>query len=160
MRSALQTLARRAATARQPASQRFASTSTEATQKKAQDALASAQKNAGKFFEGVQKALGPVGDKVGQMLGSYRQPIVYNLSVTKEVLKQIYVKEGMSPPSLDAVRAAYSSLWAQVSNPQILGHLVKSGEIARVGIYGLQAYGIFKIGEIVGRQSLVGYKLK
>jgi hypothetical protein len=76
---------------------------------------------------------------------AYKQPIVYNLSVAKEVLKQIYIKEGLAPPSLDAFRAAYSSMLAQVSNPQVLGNLVRSGEIGRVGVYGLQAYGIFKV---------------
>lgn len=61
------------------------------------------------------------------------------------MLKQIYLKENLAPPSLDAIRAAYSSLLAQVANPQALGNLVRSGELGRVGIYGLQAYGIFKV---------------
>ncbi|KAF5332343.1 hypothetical protein D9758_017447 [Tetrapyrgos nigripes] len=36
---------------------------------------------------------------------------------------------------------------------------VRSGEIARIGVYALEAYGIFKIGEIIGRRSLVGYNV-
>ncbi|KAF9555068.1 hypothetical protein CPC08DRAFT_712321 [Agrocybe pediades] len=141
------------------ASKRLMSSSTEATQKKAQDALAAAQKNAGKFLDGAKKFLEPLGDKVGQLLGSYKQPLLYNLAVTKEVFKQIYVKEGLQPPTLDAFKSAYSSLWSQISNPGLVGNLVKSGELGRVGVYGLQAYGIFKIGEIIGRRHVVGYKL-
>ncbi|KAF9542743.1 hypothetical protein CPC08DRAFT_716896 [Agrocybe pediades] len=120
------------------ASKRLMSSSTEATQKKAQDALAAAQKNAGKFLDGAKKFLEPLGDK--------------------EVFKQIYVKEGLQPPTLDAFKSAYSPLWSQISNSGLVGNLAKSGEFGRVGVYGLQAYGIFKIGEIIGRRHFVGYK--
>ncbi|TFK35261.1 mitochondrial ATP synthase g subunit-domain-containing protein [Crucibulum laeve] len=144
-------------------SKRFASQQTnasvEATQKKAQEALASAQQNAGKAWESAQKYAEPLTKKLGDLLGSYKDPLFYNLAVTREVLKQIYVKESLQPPSLAAVRTAYASIWSQVSNPAALRSLAQSGDIARVGIYGLQAYGIFKIGEIVGRRSLIGYDL-
>ncbi|KIJ91747.1 hypothetical protein K443DRAFT_685758 [Laccaria amethystina LaAM-08-1] len=138
---------------------RLYSSPSESTQKKAQDTLASAQKNASKLWESSKKYLDPLTEKAGQMLGSYKQPLLYNLSVTKEVLKQIYVAEALQPPTLSAVRQAYESIWYQVSRSGALGKLVRDGEVARVGIYGLQAYGIFKIGEIVGRRSLVGYDL-
>ncbi|KIM36036.1 hypothetical protein M413DRAFT_32066 [Hebeloma cylindrosporum] len=141
---------------RAAAGRRFQSSTPE---QKAQDALATAKNYAGKFFEATKKFLGPVGDKAGQLLGSYKQPLLYNLSVTKELFKQIYVQEGMKPPTLDAYRAAYTSLWTQVKNPGFVREIVRSGELGRVGIYGLQAYGIFKIGEIFGRRSLVGYKI-
>ncbi|KAF9549594.1 hypothetical protein CPC08DRAFT_715415 [Agrocybe pediades] len=54
------------------------------------------------------------------------------------------LRKGLRPPTLDAVKSAYSSL---------------CGEFGRVGVYGLQAYGTFKIGEIIGRWHVVGYKL-
>ena len=76
---------------------------------------------------------------------AYKQPLLYHLAVTKEVLKQIYVAEGLQPPTLSAVREAYQSIWYQVSRSGALGRLVRDGEAARVGIYGLQAYGIFKV---------------
>jgi len=76
---------------------------------------------------------------------AYRQPLLYNLAVTRELLKQVYTKEGLQPPSFATVREAYTSIWSQVTNPGYLGNLIKSGEIGRVGIYGLQAYGIFKV---------------
>ncbi|KAF8149152.1 mitochondrial ATP synthase g subunit-domain-containing protein [Crassisporium funariophilum] len=138
---------------------RFASSTSEATQKKAQDALATAQKTAGQFLEGAKKFLEPVGHRVGQLLGSYKQPLLYNLAVTKEVIKLVYVREGLAPPNLATFRSVYSSLWSQVTSPGLMRNLVQSGDVGRVGIYGLQAYGIFKIGEIVGRRSMIGYSL-
>ncbi|KAF9542044.1 hypothetical protein CPC08DRAFT_717016 [Agrocybe pediades] len=133
------------------ASKRLISSSTEATQKKAQDALAAAQKNAGKFLDGAKKSLEPLGDKVGQLLDlfiAYKQSLLYNLAVTKE----FKIQEGLQPPKLDAFKSAHGSLWSQSPTPDC-------GELGRVGVYGLQVYGIFKIGEIIGRRHVVGYKL-
>jgi hypothetical protein len=76
---------------------------------------------------------------------AYREPVIYNLAVTRELFKQIYIKEGLHPPSIAAFREAYSSIWSQVTNPGFVGGLLRSGEIGRVGIHGLQAYGIFKV---------------
>ena len=138
---------------------------------------------AGKFFEATKKFLGTVGGKAGQLLGcmfilsscakclhltcssrvsAYKQPLLYNLSVTKELFKQIYVKEGLQPPSLEAYRSAYASLWTQVTNPGLVRNVVRSGDLGRVGIYGLQAYGIFKVRFvvlIVSRNSVLTRRL-
>ncbi|KAF9542087.1 hypothetical protein CPC08DRAFT_717000 [Agrocybe pediades] len=79
------------------------------------------------------------------------------LDGAKKFLKPLVTR---SPtPNLDAFKSAYSSLWSQISNPGLVGNLVKSGELGRVGVYGLQEYGIFKIGEIIGRRHVVGYNL-
>ncbi|PPQ96549.1 hypothetical protein CVT26_006335 [Gymnopilus dilepis] len=137
---------------------RLMSSTAENSQKKAQDALAAAQKNAEKAWEGTKKFLGPLGERAGNLLGSYKQPLLYNLNVTKEVFKQIYQKEGLHPPTLADIKQAYTYLWSQLT-PALPGQLIRNGELGRVAVYGLQAYGIFKIGEIAGRRSLVGYKL-
>ncbi|KIM73295.1 hypothetical protein PILCRDRAFT_829234 [Piloderma croceum F 1598] len=145
---------------RQSAGRRFASTNTEGAQKKAQDALGSVQKNAERAWETAKKALGPLGEKAGNMLGSYRQPLMYNLSVTRELLKQVYIAERLQPPtSLSTIQSAYSTIWARASNPEYWREAAKNGELARVGVYAIEAYGIFKIGEIFGRRSLIGYNL-
>ncbi|KAF8879538.1 mitochondrial ATP synthase g subunit-domain-containing protein [Gymnopilus junonius] len=144
---------------RAAASKRLMSSSAESSQKKAQDALSAAQKNAEKVWESTKKFLEPAGEKVGKLLGSYRQPLVYNFQVTKEIFKQIYHKENLQPPTLADVKYAYSYLWSQLT-PALPGQLARSGEAGRVAIYGLQAYGIFKIGEIVGRRSVVGYSIE
>lgn len=154
---------------------RFASNnaSTEAAQKKAQETLASAQKNAGQFWESTKKFLEPAGQKVGQLLGceffsslrdyairttpcaddillllrvAYKQPLLYNLSVTREVLKQIYIAEGLQPPtSVATLRAAYETIWSRASSAAYWRGIAQSGEIARVGVYAVEAYGIFKV---------------
>ncbi|KZP10460.1 hypothetical protein FIBSPDRAFT_833460 [Athelia psychrophila] len=146
--------------ARQVAGRRFASTSTEAAQKKAQDALGGAQKTAEQVWASAKKFLGPVGEKAGNMLGSYRDPLIYNLNVTRELLKQVYLAERLQPPtSFSTIQSAYQTMWTRASNPAYWKDIAKTGELAKVGIYAVEAYGIFKIGEIVGRRSLIGYNL-
>jgi F-type H+-transporting ATPase subunit g len=94
------------------------------------------------------------------MLGAYRQPLLYNLSVTREVLKHIYLAERLQPPtSLSAVQSAYATLWARACSPAYWRQIAGNGEWARVGVYAVEAFGIFKIGEILGKRSLVGYNL-
>ncbi|RPD55031.1 hypothetical protein L226DRAFT_548042 [Lentinus tigrinus ALCF2SS1-7] len=142
--------------------QRFASStpSAEEIQKKAQDALASAQKGFGQAVETGKRLLGPVGEKAAASLGAYREPLAYNFAVFREVLKQVYVAERLQPPSLSTFQSVYSSLWARARNPQYWRELARSGDLTKVGIYALEAYGIFKIGEIIGRRSLIGYNIQ
>ena len=76
---------------------------------------------------------------------AYKQPLLYNLNVTREIVKQIYIRENLQPPSLSTIRSAYSALWSQINTPGLLRSLFRNGEVARIGVYGLQAYGIFKV---------------
>lgn len=76
---------------------------------------------------------------------AYKQPLFYNLAVAKELAKQIYVAEALQPPTVAAFKAAYASIWSQATSPAALRALAQSGQVAQVGIYGLQAYGIFKV---------------
>ncbi|KAI8995696.1 mitochondrial ATP synthase g subunit-domain-containing protein [Trametes punicea] len=142
--------------------QRFASStpSTEEMQKKAQDAFASVQKGLGQAFQAGKKLLGPVGERVGNLMGAYREPVLYNLAVFREVLKQVYVAERLQPPPLSAFASVYATLWSRARNLQYWRELVRSGDLTKVGIYALEAYGIFKVGEIIGRRSLVGYNIQ
>ena len=71
--------------------------------------------------------------------------MLYNLAVAREIIKQVYIRESLQPPNLSTIRSAYSSLWSQINTPGLMRTLVKSGEVGRVGVYGLQAYGIFKV---------------
>jgi F-type H+-transporting ATPase subunit g len=107
--------------------------------------------------------------------------------VTREILKHVYTAERLQPPtSLGAVLGTYSTLWARARSVGYWREVVRSGEYARLGVYAVEAYGIFKvsfhtplglspffarivlsmsdfflqIGEIVGRRSLVGYNLQ
>lgn len=65
------------------------------------------------------------------------------------------VREPPTPPSRKTVRqfaqqAPHVSFWRK---------LYESGEYKRWLLYAVEAYGIFKIGEMVGRRHIVGYKL-
>lgn len=116
---------------------------------------------AGKAFDGAKKYAGPVGERVGGALGGYREPLTYNFAILKELLKKVYIAESLAPPrSLEQITQAYRSLWKQGSSPQWWRETLNSGEWKKVGIYALEAYGIFHIGEMIGRRSIVGYNLK
>jgi len=60
---------------------------------------------------------------------------------------------------MSAIQSAYASIWSQVNSAAALRGVFQSGEVGKIGIYGLQAYGIFKIGEMVGRRNVIGYDL-
>jgi F-type H+-transporting ATPase subunit g len=71
---------------------------------------------------------------------------MYNLSVTRALLKQVYIAERLQPPtSLSTIQSAYSTIWARASNPEYWRQAAKNGELARVGVYAIEAYGIFKV---------------
>ena len=72
--------------------------------------------------------------------------MTYNLSVTREVLKQIYVAERLQPPaSVSQVTSAYLTLWRRAASPSYWREVARSGEWARIGVYAAEAYGIYKV---------------
>ena len=75
------------------------------------------------------------------------------------MLKQVYVREKLSPPSLAQVASTYQSVFNNAKNVSYLRQLVESGEWRRYAIYAVEAYGIFSIGEMIGRRNIVGYGL-
>ncbi|KAN0126126.1 hypothetical protein V8E53_015378 [Lactarius tabidus] len=132
-----------------------------AAQKKAQDAFSAASATAQRAGTFARNALGPLGARLSGLLGSYQQPVKYNLSVAREVLKHVYTAERLQPPaSLGAVMGTYGTLWGRARSIAYWRKVVASGEWARLGVYAVEAYGVFKIGEIVGRRSLVGYNVQ
>lgn len=77
---------------------------------------------------------------------AYRDPLLYNLNVTRELLKQVYVAERLQPPtSFSTLQSAYCTMWSRASNPAYWKEIAKTGELAKVGIYAVEAYGIFKV---------------
>jgi len=134
--------------------------SAEQLQKKATEFASSAQETLNKVWDVTKKRLGPFGERLGGALGSYRAPVIYNLQVTREVLKRVYVTERLQLPHWTTFVSEYSLLWSRLRNPAFLRELVRSGEWMKVGVYAVEGYGIFKIGEIVGRRSLVGYNIQ
>ncbi|KIO28376.1 hypothetical protein M407DRAFT_243045 [Tulasnella calospora MUT 4182] len=119
-----------------------------------------AQETAAKVGQFASKYAGGVGQKVEHYLQSYRGPVVYNSQVVLQVLKQVYRAEKLAPPkSLAEVQSAYKTLFENAKNLKYWQDLWASGLWKKVAIGGLEVYGIFKIGEIIGRRSLIGYKL-
>ncbi|KAK0467328.1 uncharacterized protein EV420DRAFT_1326254 [Desarmillaria tabescens] len=128
--------------------------STKSTQEKAQEVAGKAFEQGKAGAEKIIKALGPLGERAGSLLGAYREPIVYNFAVVRSLAKQVYVAEGLAPPkSIAEVKVAYKEIWESTLKWRQLN-------FAKVGVYALEAYGIFKIGEILGRRSLIGYNVQ
>ncbi|KZT57941.1 hypothetical protein CALCODRAFT_495605 [Calocera cornea HHB12733] len=148
-------------------SRRFASSTTEAVKEtassaagKTQSAAAAAQERAGQLFGSLGKFAGGVGDRIGSLLGSYREPLFYNLAVARELAKQVYVAEKLAPPlSSSQWTSAYSTLFSKAKDLNYWREVMRTGGWAKLGVYALEAYGIFKVGEMVGRRSIVGYTL-
>ncbi|SAM76056.1 related to ATP20-subunit G of mitochondrial F1F0-ATP Synthase [Ustilago bromivora] len=108
----------------------------------------------------AQELGGPALKRVEGLLGGYSEPIKYNLSVASNIAKQVYVAEGLAPPtSLNTILSAYRQIWSKASDKGYWAQLLTKGDWKRVGIYAVEAYGIFTIGEMIGRRSLVGYKI-
>ncbi|SOV07059.1 related to ATP20 - subunit G of mitochondrial F1F0-ATP Synthase [Ustilago sp. UG-2017a] len=108
----------------------------------------------------AQELGGPALKRVEGLLGGYSEPIKYNLSVASNIAKQVYVAEGLAPPtSLNTILSAYRQIWSKASDKAYWAQLLTKGDWKRVGIYAVEAYGIFTIGEMIGRRSLVGYKI-
>ncbi|PWN51438.1 hypothetical protein IE53DRAFT_374098 [Violaceomyces palustris] len=128
------------------------------------DAAKETAKKAESSLEGLQAKAqqigGPIVKKVESLLGGYSEPLKYNLKVAGSLAKQVYVAEGLAPPtSVNTVTSAYKTLWSRASNINYWTELLSNGGWKKVGIYAVEAYGIFTIGEMIGRRSLVGYKL-
>ncbi|KAF9992003.1 ATP synthase subunit G atp20 [Entomortierella chlamydospora] len=89
-------------------------------------------------------------------------PIVYNAKVAGQIAKQVYIREGMAPPSGAQIEAAKdatlkfiksarsANTWKNISKDQYL----------KAGLVAAEAYTFFLIGEIIGRRNIVGYDVK
>jgi F-type H+-transporting ATPase subunit g len=102
--------------------------------------------------------------------------LVYNAKVAGSLLRQVYQAEKLAfPTSLSTWARAYAEIYGKASHAGWWKETLKNGTWAGVGIavshpvamlvkrsylQALEAYGIFSIGEIIGRRNLVGYNLK
>ncbi|GAA5865228.1 hypothetical protein JCM3774_004901, partial [Rhodotorula dairenensis] len=81
---------------------RFASSSSSTTEQAAQKAQQAANQAGAK----AQQALAGAQKTIGNLLGSYKEPIFYNAAVAREIAKQVYVGEKLAPPSF--AQASYT----------------------------------------------------
>ena len=87
---------------------------------------------------------------ITSMSVAYSEPVVYNLKVAGAIAKQVYRAERLAPPtSLEQITSSYKTLWSRASDAGYWSKLVSSGEWQKVGIYAIEALGIFTIGEMV-----------
>ncbi|TRM59429.1 mitochondrial ATP synthase g subunit-domain-containing protein [Schizophyllum amplum] len=113
---------------------------------------------AGEQLGPTLQRLGPAGQKTAQFVSTYKGPTLYNLAVARELVKQVYRAEHLQPPTSWAqVKAAYETLYARATDRQFWRHAIATGEIAKIFVYSVEAYGIYKIGEMIGRRHIVGY---
>ncbi|CAK5268291.1 unnamed protein product [Mycena citricolor] len=134
-----------------------------APEQKAQEAVKNAQKNASQALDSAMKTLGPAaakaeafatstlqrlgpaGKKAADFIGPARTSFTYNFAVFREIVKQVYRAELTPPKDLATVRAAYETLYKRAIDPTYWRGIIQSGEIARVGVYAAEAYGIYKV---------------
>ncbi|GAA5898358.1 hypothetical protein JCM8208_006956 [Rhodotorula glutinis] len=151
-RSALRAQVRHASSSSTSSAVNSAQATAEGAAHKAQQAAASAQQSASNAIQGISS-------RVQGLLGAYREPVVYNAQVAKELAKQVYVAEKMSPPSFAQVSYTFRQFAQNAPKSSFWMGMMSNGAYKRVLIYAVEAYGIFKIGEMVGRRHVVGYAL-
>jgi F-type H+-transporting ATPase subunit g len=84
---------------------------------------------------------------------AYREPLVNNILVVREMGKQIYIQEKLQPPTNpQAIREAYEEFYHKASSGSWWRDILGSGEWKRIFLYAAEAYGIFTIGEMIGRR--------
>ena len=89
------------------------------------------------------------------------EPVIYYGKVAGYVAKAVFQAQQLTPPqTLAQVQAAYQTWFANATSPAWWQSLGPSGEWQRLALYGLEAYGFFKVGEIIGRRHIIGYKLR
>jgi F-type H+-transporting ATPase subunit g len=83
----------------------------------------------------------------------------------------VYLKEGMSPPSGAQFSETWNVVRKELSNPTALfkqamqytdlAKLQAVGwqPIVRGGLRGIELFGFFVVGEMIGRRSLMGYQV-
>ncbi|GAA5884414.1 hypothetical protein JCM6882_005243 [Rhodosporidiobolus microsporus] len=137
---------------RSSAARQVRQASTESAQQKATQAAQQAQQKASQL-------LGSASQSVGNALGAYKEPVFYNAAVAKEIAKQVYVAEKLAPPSFAQVSYTFRQFFQQAPRLSFWQNLYESGAYKKWLLYAVEAYGIFSIGEMIGRRHVVGYSL-
>jgi F-type H+-transporting ATPase subunit g len=67
--------------------------------------------------------------------------VLYKLSVTREILKQIYIAESLQPPTaFSAIQNACTTIWSRASSVAFWRQAAVNGELAHIGVYALEAH--------------------
>ncbi|ODQ65575.1 ATP synthase G chain, mitochondrial, partial [Nadsonia fulvescens var. elongata DSM 6958] len=91
--------------------------------------------------------------------------LVFYTRAAKEVGKEVYIQEGLAPPTLAQIKAAFNQIPAVIfkvaENPQSVSTFLSklnSTELVKYTFYGVQLVGFFSLGEIIGRRNIAGYE--
>ncbi|CDZ96617.1 Mitochondrial F1F0-ATP synthase, subunit g/ATP20 [Phaffia rhodozyma] len=119
-----------------------------------------AAKSAQSAMDSVVKVAGPTGTKIINKIAPYQSKLIYNIRVAGELAKQVYIGQKLAPPtSVGEVTSAWANAVGKATDKNYWFGISKNGQWTTLGLYGLQAYGLFSIGEMIGRRSIVGYNL-
>lgn len=122
------------------------------------------------FARSALKTVAPVGRRnASTSVANVVSNATYWAKVTAEVSKQVYVKEGLQPPTVaefQKVADCASKLSAQLlKDPKAVLETVgktaqgtSKNEYLKYLAYFVQIVGFFSLGEMVGRRNVVGYK--
>ncbi|KAG5513669.1 hypothetical protein PMAC_000707 [Pneumocystis sp. 'macacae'] len=84
-----------------------------------------------------------------------RASFEYNARVEK-LTKAVWREERLQPPTVTEIEAFWREI--RVSKNKI--HLMLGRDsVVRLGVRMVEAYGFFKLGEVLGRRHLVGYSV-
>ncbi|KAL1924873.1 uncharacterized protein VTP21DRAFT_4527 [Calcarisporiella thermophila] len=112
--------------------------------------------NTAKVSETVTKAT-KAGQGIVKKLIDLERPIINNALVVKELAKEVYIREGMAFPS----SAQWNQAKEQATKALDINYLksLSVTDAAKAAIYSVEVAGIFFIGEVIGRRSLIGYNI-
>lgn len=60
---------------------------------------------------------------------------------------------------MSTVTEAFRTMYARASDVNYWARIYNNGEWKKLAVYAAEAYGIFTIGEMIGRRHIVGYKI-
>nr|CAG8604282.1 2690_t:CDS:10 [Entrophospora candida] len=83
-------------------------------------------------------------NKTGEVAKSVGKSIIYNALVTKELAKEVYIREGLQPPTGAQISETWNNL--KSTRPKDFTNLSPT-DLVKVGIRALEVFGIFAIGE-------------
>ncbi|KAK9763819.1 hypothetical protein K7432_009191 [Basidiobolus ranarum] len=101
-------------------------------------------------FKGLKTIQGS-SSRLVNMTGS----LGYNFRVAKEIAKQVYVKEGLAPPTTAQFNQAKEQFQRSLDWTIIRELTLK--QVAQKAVIGVEIAGFFFIGEVIGRRNLIGY---
>ncbi|KAF9429547.1 hypothetical protein BGZ94_010317 [Podila epigama] len=89
-------------------------------------------------------------------------PIVYNARVAGQVAKQVYIREGMAPPSAAQFETAKQATlkFAQEARSANTWKNISKDQYIKAGLVAAEAYAFFLVGEIIGRRNFIGYNVQ